>query len=119
MALFSCEVHQCNNCENKCKGIRDVKDHITEIKFPGGYEIIQMKSVTRAITLIQFKSKMLLDIYTCFPLYSRDTCANFHQLFPETIFLEGKIYMYRFEKHVLSSQDGWWPMMVAEIFCSA
>ena len=38
--LFSCEVYQCKICEKKLKSIRDTKDHIEEMKYPGGYEYI-------------------------------------------------------------------------------
>ena len=38
--LFSCEVYKCNYCEKKFKCIKDVKDHIEEMKYSGGYEFI-------------------------------------------------------------------------------
>ena len=45
--LFSCEVYQCNNCEKKFKGMRDVKDHIEEMKYQGGYNFINHLKMDR------------------------------------------------------------------------
>ena len=35
--LVSCEVYQCDNCKLKFRSIRDIKEHIVEKQYSGGY----------------------------------------------------------------------------------
>ena len=38
--LVTCEIYQCDHCKMKFKSIRDIKEHIVEKQYSGGYEYV-------------------------------------------------------------------------------